>query len=65
VVRHAPRWYDFTWFGFATDDAEDPALAKRLEPAIEVSLEGLPLSREVSHGADIAEITSGSRGAHG
>ena len=38
---HAPRWYDFTWFGFATDDAEDPALAKRLEPAIEVSLEGL------------------------
>jgi hypothetical protein len=29
------------WFGFATDDAENPALAKRLEPAIEVSLEGL------------------------
>ena len=56
--------YDFMWLGFATDDAEDPALAKQLEPAIEVRLEG-PLSKEVSHGADIAEITSGSRGAHG
>ena len=33
--------YDFMWSGFVTDDAEQPPLAKQLEPAIEVGLERL------------------------
>jgi hypothetical protein len=36
---HAPRWYDFMWFGFATYlMLNNPAMAKELEPAMEAGL---------------------------
>ena len=39
---HAPRWYDFMWFGFATYlMLNNPALARELEPAMEAGLEDL------------------------
>jgi hypothetical protein len=39
---HAPRWYDFMWFGFATYLAlNNPAVTKELEPVVEAGLKDL------------------------